>query len=251
MGVLPDHVGQFRVAQRYWWRRRPGHRILPQRLVDGTRLELDLGDRTQALAYLTRRYSEDVIRQIIGKLPHAGFFFDVGANVGLVTFQVAHRRPDVRIVAFEPNPAAVEAWRRNRRLTASDFVTLEATAVTDQVGVVNVDAPSTDLGAGLVAPSGSGIEVPATTLDAYCASGGIHRIDVLKVDVEGSEPEVLHGARQLLNSCAIRSLIIECNDGHFVRRGGSRRAMVEWLADHRMVPTSSLDADDVMFVPAG
>jgi hypothetical protein len=74
---------------------------------------------------------------------------------------------------------------------------------------------------------------------------------VLKVDVEGSEPEVLHGARQLLNSCAIRSLIIECNDGHFVRRGGSRRAMVEWLADHRMVPTSSLDADDVMFVPAG
>jgi hypothetical protein len=31
-------------------------------------------------------------------------------------------------------------------------------------------AASTDLGAGVVAPSGSGIEVPATTLDA---SGGI------------------------------------------------------------------------------
>jgi hypothetical protein len=51
MGELPDHLGQFRLAQWYWQRRRPGHQILPQRLADGTRLELDLGDRTRALAY--------------------------------------------------------------------------------------------------------------------------------------------------------------------------------------------------------
>jgi FkbM family methyltransferase len=251
MGVLPDHMGQFRVAQRWWWRRRPGHRILPQRLADGTRLELDLGDRTQALAYLTRRYSDELIRQIVGRLPDAGLLFDVGANAGLVTFQVAQRRPDARIVAFEPNPAAVEAWQRNRRLSASRSVTLEATAVGDQVGSVNLDAPATDLGAGLVAPSGRGVEVPATALDAYCASRGIDRIDVVKVDVEGFEPEVLRGARELLAAGAIRSLIVELNDGHFARRGGSRRAIVEWLGDQRMVPCGPLDADDVAFAPAG
>lgn len=251
MGLLPDHLGQFRLAQRYWWRRRPRHQVLSQRLADGTRLELDLGDRTQALAYLTRRYSDDLVRKIVSGLPPTGLFFDVGANVGLVTFQVAHRRPDVRIVAFEPNPPAVEAWRRNRRRSTSERVTLEATAVTERIGVVNLVAPSTDLGAGIVATSGTGIEVPATGLDVYCAARGVNRIDVMKVDVEGSEPEVLEGARHLLTRGAIRLLIIEFNDGHLARRGRSRSAMVDWLADHRMVPTGSLDADDVTFVAAG
>jgi FkbM family methyltransferase len=213
-------------------------------------MELDLGDRTQALAYITRRYSEDLIKQIVSNLPPAGLFFDVGANVGLVTFQVAHRRPDVGIVAFEPHPAAAAAWRRNSGHSTSTLVTLEEVAVTNRIGVVNVDAPSTDLGAGLVVPDGTGIQVSAITLDSYCSTRGIGRIDVMKVDVEGSEPEVLKGARSLLTSGAIRSLLIEFNDGYLVPRGGSRRAMVDLLADHGMIPCGSLEADDVAFVPA-
>jgi FkbM family methyltransferase len=160
---------------------------------------------------------------------------------------VAHRRPDVRIVAFEPHPLAVDSWRRNHHQSASDLVTLEAAAVTDQAGVVRIDAPQTDLGAGVVGRNGTGVEVAAITLDAYCASRNVARIDVMKVDVEGSEAEVLDGARHLLTSGAIRSLILEFNDGHLARRGRSRREMVEWLAQHGMIARGPLDADDVAF----
>jgi FkbM family methyltransferase len=250
MGELPDHLGQFRLAQWYWQRRRPGHRILPQRLADGTRLELDLGDRTQALAYLTRRYCDELITQITSALPSGGLFFDVGANVGLVTFQVAHRRSDVRIVAFEPNPPAVAAWERNLRLCTSQLVTMTATAVTDRVGTVTFDAPSTDLGAGRTVAAGDGIEVPTTTLDDYCSSRSIDRLDVVKVDVEGSEPNVLDGARRLFASGLIRLLIVEFNDSHLSMGGLSRRAMVQWLAHHEMFPLGSI-GDDVTFAPAG
>lgn len=251
MGALPDGLGQFRAAQRWWWRRRPGHLVLPQRLADGTQLELDLGDRTQALAYLTRRYSEPLIRELVRRLPREGLLLDVGANVGLVTFQVARRRPDARIVAFEPNPAAVERWRRNRRLSEAAHVTLEACAVGDRLGEVRVEAPASDLGAGLVASDGGGVAVPATTLDAWCAAHDVERVDVVKLDVEGFEPEALAGARELLAAGAIRALVVELNDGHFRRRGGSRSALVEWLGEHRMLPCSPLDADDVAFAPAG
>lgn len=250
LGELPDHLGQFRLAQWYWWRRRPEHRLLGQRMVDGTALELDLGDRTQALAYLTRRYSEDLIQEIVSRLPAGGVFFDVGSNVGLVTFQVAQRRPDARIVAFEANPAAVAGWRRNRRLSASDQVAVEPAAVSDSVGVVTVHAPSIDLGAGRVQATGDGEPVPATALDAYCDAHGIDRIDVLKVDVEGSEPDVLEGSRGLLTSGRIRALIIEFNDVYLERRKWGRTAMVNWLAAHRMVAASPLDRDDVAFVAA-
>lgn len=249
LGALPDHLGQFRLAQRWWWRRRPGHRVLPQRLADGTRLALDLGDRTQALAYLTRRYSEELVRQIVAALPPGGLFLDAGANAGLVTFQVAHRRPDARVVAFEPNPAAVAAWRRNRALCASRSVELEASALGDAHGTVTLQAPATDLGAGLVAAGGEGIAVPVTTLDAACARRGIERVDVLKLDVEGYEPEALAGARGLLTARAVRTLLVELNDGHFARRGSSREALIAWLAEQRMAPRGPLDADDVLFVP--
>ena len=250
MGVLPDHVGQFRLAQWYWWRRRPGHCILPQRMADGTRLELDVGDRTQALAYLTRRYSEDLVREAVRRLPRSGLLFDVGANVGLVTFQVAHRRPDVRIVAFEPNPPAVQAWQRNHRLSMSPQVSLEPTAVSDSPGVVDVSAPSHDLGAGALATGGAGTSVAAITLDAYCTEAGIARIDVLKVDVEGAEPAVLAGARELLTGGAIRSLIVEFNDGYIEHRGSTRDSMVRWLREHGMVPDGPLDGGDISFVAA-
>jgi FkbM family methyltransferase len=248
MGEFPDHLGQFRLAQGYWRRRRPGHRILRQRLVDGTRLELDLGDRTQALAYLTRRYCEDLIRQVTAGLPSGGLFFDVGANVGLVTFQVAHRRPDVRIVAFEPNPPAVVACERNRQLCANRLVTVMATAVTDRVGTITFAAPCADLGAGRAFAPG-GIEVPTTTLDDYCSSRSIDRIDVVKVDVEGSEAKVLAGARRLLASGMIRMLIVEFNEVHLRDAGRSRQAMVQWLGDHGMVARGSI-GDDFCFAPA-
>lgn len=250
LGELPDHLGQFRLAQWYWWRRRPDHRFLSQRMVDGTVLELDLGDRTQALAYLTRRYSEDLIREIVSRLPVGGVFFDVGSNVGLVTFQVAQRRPDARIVAFEANPAAVAGWRRNRRLSTSDAIAVEPTAVSARDGVVTVQAPSIDLGAGRIKETGDGEPVRATALDAYCDSHDIDRIDVLKVDVEGSEPDVLEGSRGLLISGRIRALIIELNDVYLERRRWDRAGIVNWLAAYRMVPVSPLDRDDVAFVVA-
>jgi FkbM family methyltransferase len=216
-------------------------------LVDGTRLQLDLGDRIQALAYLTRRYCEDLIRVITSGLPRCGLFFDVGANVGLVTFQVAHRRPDARILAFEPNPPAVAAWERNRQLCTSRLVTLIERAVTEEVGAITFDAPSADLGAGRA--SAAGIEVPTTTLDDYCSSRGVDRIDVIKVDVEGAESKVLAGARRLLRSGAIRLLIVEFNEFHLSRAGKSRGVMVEWLADHGMVLRGST-GHDFSFAPA-
>lgn len=252
-GLLPDHLGQFRVAQWYWWRRRPEHRVLRQRMADGTWLALDLGDRTQALAFLTRRYSEDLVRQIVGRLPEKGLFFDVGANVGLISFQVAHRRPDIRIVAFEPHPKAASAWRGNHQLSSEDIeATLVETAVGDRAGILSLESPSSDLGAGIVAGKrDDGLPVQVIALDDYCAAQGINRIDVMKLDVEGSEPEALAGARKLLASGAIRLLIVEFNDGHFARRGISRRAMVQWLADHGMAPCGSIAADDVAFSPTG
>lgn len=222
-GLLPERSGQWRIAETYWHRRRPPHRLLEQRLVRGPRVTLDIGDRTQAMAYLTRRYSPDLVGEIVARLPAGGLFVDVGANVGLISAQVAHKRPDARIVAFEANPKAGDLFERN-----APGALLIPTAVTDHNGTVRFDAPDTDLGWGQISDNGR-LTVPAVTLDAYTAAHNIDRVDVLKIDVEGSEPDVLTGARGLLERQAIRAVIVELNDENLAARGSSRTDVLATL----------------------
>jgi FkbM family methyltransferase len=53
------------------------------------------------------------------------------------------------------------------------------------------------------------IEVPLETIDRYCAAHGIGAIDLLKIDVQGFEPECLRGARDMLARQAIRVIQAE------------------------------------------
>ena len=51
------------------------------------------------------------------------------------------------------------------------------------------------------------------TLDQYCSENGIASIDVLKIDVQGHEPEVLEGASMLIQSRSIEWIIAEIQFG--------------------------------------
>jgi GT2 family glycosyltransferase len=96
-----------------------------QTLHGGARFELDLSDRAQAQTYVIRRYEPDVSRFIAKKARRGGVFFDVGANIGLISFSVAVRRPDLSIHAFEADPANAERWRRNLELNLGVTAQLE------------------------------------------------------------------------------------------------------------------------------
>ena len=52
------------------------------------------------------------------------------------------------------------------------------------------------------------IKVKTNTLDNFCKIKKIKRVDLLKIDVEGSELDVLRGAKKLLNSVSIIQLEI-------------------------------------------
>lgn len=247
LGALPAHLGQFRIAQRWWRWRRPAHLVLRQRLTGGPELLLDLGDRTQALTYLTRRYSPRIVAAIVSRMPATGgLFVDGGANAGLVTFQVLHRRPGARIVAFEPNPAAAAAWRRNRALNPAGAVELEPAALSDAPGQVFMTAPEDDLGGGHVVPRGS-VAAEAVTLDDHCARRGIERIDVLKLDVQGFESKVLDGARGLLAARAIHAVVVEVDEPSLTANGTSSEELLARLHVHGLRPAEPIGGDDVVY----
>lgn len=232
-GGLPPGLGQSALARAYVSRERwpPGSRRR-QRFRGGAVFELDLGDRTQAEAFLLRTYEPELVRYMLETTPRSGVIFDVGANVGMVTFQALAQRPDLRLHAFEPNPGNAAAWLRNRELNPRGAATLKQAAVGATTGSGTLVVPA-DSGSGFIKPGSGDVEV--LTLDEYAAGAGIDRIDLLKLDVEGREFGVLQGATRLIAARAVRRVVCEFNDVHLAREGLTRAGVLEWLREQGYV----------------
>ena len=133
---------------------------------------------------------------------------DIGANIGLTAIALAQLVPRGRVLAVEANPTLAALLDRNvERAGVRDIVTVASIALGETAGravfFANPDDPS---GAFLadVAPTAvttahePDVVVPVTTLDALLAEHAIDTIDFVKLDVEGAELRVLHGAAETL-----------------------------------------------------
>jgi FkbM family methyltransferase len=215
------------------------------------------------LAYLIRRYEPETVALLSRVVPRGGVLFDVGANIGLITFSVGVRRPDISVFAFEPDPANAERWKSNFGFNAGVHAVLEEVALGDENGSVELVRGDESGWSFIAKPGvGSGVNVPLVTLDSYTAERGISSIGALKVDVEGHEPLVLHGAASLLRRQAINFIVCELEDSLLGRNGFTRHDVLSLLAGYgytaRPIPPvagqrlrrRSLDTSrDVLFVP--
>lgn len=124
--------------------------------------------------------------------------FDIGANIGAAAVYFAARYPQARVYCFEPLPENVELLRRNVA-PFGDRVTVVPMGLGESPGSFEYrrsDDP-TNFGGGTFhnvgcAP-GETIQLPVTTLTAFCRDNRIGRIDVMKIDTEGAEQSVLAG----------------------------------------------------------
>lgn len=145
---------------------------------------------------------------------------DVGANVGLLTLYASRVAYSGHVYAIEPEQINVERLHQNLKLARCKNVTTEATALSDYTGIATLNVFSENrvlnsLGRPIIQTtekryeSDSTQEVPVTTLDSFVQTHGLSKIDLLKVDVEGAEPRVLAGCKQLLSDCKIRHIVFE------------------------------------------
>jgi FkbM family methyltransferase len=75
---------------------------------------------------------------------------------------------------------------------------------------------------------GSGIEVETETLDHFVLANSLERVDFLKMDIEGSEPDALVGAEQTIRKHRPQMAISIYHDlGHFA-------SIPTWIADLRL-----------------
>ena len=132
---------------------------------------------------------------------------DAGANAGDYTraiLQAAQRAGcAVEVHAFEPSPHCVERLRKT--FDAEPAVRIVGAALSDRVGEASLhDGRAGGSQASLVARDGHGadasatITVPVIRLGDYLEEHAIARVDLLKLDVEGSELAELRGLGERL-----------------------------------------------------
>ena len=137
------------------------------------------------------------------RLPTSPIVFDCGANIGMSTIWFLSQLPGARVHAFEPEPENFRLLSAN--LSGRDDVVLNAAALGRESGnaALYLGEHSALHSVKNLEGGSRAVEVPAISLSDYMRKKRIDRIDLLKLDVEGSELEVLQGLGSLIDNVGV------------------------------------------------
>ena len=149
---------------------------------------------------------------------------DVGANVGTHALPLAASvGPQGLVVAVEPEPRVHARLLANVALNRLENVRPLRRAITAEAGSRELftyaeDAPNRMTSSFARDAGRPSTTVPCATLDETVAELGLSRLDLVKIDVEGWEPDVLRGGAESLARHR-PSLVFECVDEHWRKAG--------------------------------
>ena len=199
------------------WAAGGGPAIAEVRLRNGATLYVVLGDYVGRAAYFFRDLDPKVTGICRRVLRPGDTFVDIGANCGLVTFYAATAvGGQGQVHAFEPQPDLVELLRRSAAGNGYQQVRVHPVALSDRDDVMTLAIPADNAGAASLVrrerPFARLLEVPVRQAGPYLAGLGLGPVRLMKIDVEGHEPAVLHGALEFLRDSPPAAIIFESND---------------------------------------
>lgn len=146
--------------------------------------------------------------------------FDVGANYGLFALRIAEFVRPGRIHSFEPNPELFRCLQRTARGNAGVSLQLHDCAVGARDGRATFHVPVSEASmhgslerhdwgvARGIFPEALAREVEVRSIDSLAGELRLERLDFVKIDVEGTESDVIAGMRETLDS--LRPRIVMC-----------------------------------------
>ena len=143
-------------------------------------------------------------------------FVDIGANVGMFSMLVAsYAGPTADILAFEPEPENLKRLRFNAAANPGLHIRIMPMALGATAGSVTLEVDPRDRGGTRVRTSAGGsgqgsVTVECRPLADVLKEQNVASIDALKIDVEGSEDEILNAFfKQADKSLWPRLIVIE------------------------------------------
>jgi FkbM family methyltransferase len=206
------------------------------------RLMIYPGAEIYRVTYVSGLYEPNSLIVARELLPEGGVFVDVGASVGLFSLLGARKvGPSGRVFSFEPSVRDFKRLAEHLELNRLDNVKATRLAIADSIGSATLTiASEAHSGHNTIGSAfgHQGIEaigaerVRTTTLDHFLDCHQVNRLDLVKLDIEGSELKALSGMRGALERLR-PSLMFEVFEAALEINGASVDALEAILKEYR------------------
>ncbi len=216
---------------KYWLREKK----VVIRTLSGAKLAVD-SSNLDTFTYVLRQggiMAKNVVEAICRLLRDEMVFYDIGANAGVISLEVAKRFEDrVHVYSFEPQLSLARTTAISARLNGFQNLHVFTVLLGAKVGSAELFIPESSAPAShasIISRStkSKSIRCQMETLDNLVQKELIPPPNVIKIDVEGAEFDVLRGSRSLLRRHQ-PCLIFE-SDINAERFGYSRSEICEFL----------------------
>lgn len=203
----PSALVRFRRDLWEYYRERDRDTAVTLRWYDGLRVRSFLGNDMSLCLYVGGSFEPNEFVFLDAALRPGMTFVDGGANDGIYSLFAARRvAPDGTVIALEPSAREHGRLLDNIALNEADVVAVRAALGAADGEATLAIAEAGHEGQNTIGERVSNPKVAAarhervrvTTIDGLVSEHGLDRVDVVKLDVEGSEVEALLGATETL-----------------------------------------------------
>lgn len=232
--IVAEGASQFLESQ-------TGHSSLREAvLFTGQRIPVDTSEYLERTLYLFGVWEPTITRLLLNSLSDKATFVDVGANIGYYTLIVAALRPDGTILALEPSPSIYRRLVANlERNNVPVEVAINAAATRapcDRISVY-LGPPGNAASTSTITRSGGGHPGPEGYARGLRLCDLIQdnesSIGAIKIDVEGSELDVLQGLQPSLHRLRSANIFIEISPPPGTQRRTYLARLFEMMEGHQ------------------
>jgi FkbM family methyltransferase len=172
-----------------------------KQLPDGFKMNLNPTEHIQQQLFWYGYYEKELGETLIKLLKQNDIFLDIGANIGY--FSLLAAKNGANVFAFEPAKQLFEKLEKNISINGNVNAAPFNVAVgelseekdlflsgPDNLGMSSLQKPENY--------SGNSQRVKVVSIDEWFENSGLPGIQVIKIDVEGSELAVLKGMKKVL-----------------------------------------------------
>lgn len=151
---------------------------------------------------------------------------DAGANIGLFALYVLREHPDAQIFCIEPEDSNYEMLKKN---TAEypHITILKRGLWNDEVYLKFINLAASKWAFQLTESNSSNYDIHGISIAQLCNDFNLSHIDILKIDIEGSEKEVFEKYTSWLSN--VKNLMIETHED---MRPGSTSSVMDALSSY-------------------
>lgn len=211
-----------------------GKDFLYLKLVDGRMFHWRMNsenDNNFTVLTHTGQYEKKLSKLVEHYISKDSVIIDIGANKGWFTVLFGKLAEDGTVYAFEPVKSAFNELKRNIHLNDLKNTQLYNMALSNYIGFGNMEIPfnHSPLAYLIEDTENCSYKTHVTTLDSFIQEMHIPKIDLIKIDAEGSEYNIILGAQKLLSSEQAPVLILEAYDKCLSRYGTNTSTLIEFL----------------------